>query len=463
MKKNIIIAVLSLCSLGAVAQTSSSLRTGYFLDRMTMRHKLNPALVNDHGYLSIPLLGNISLGVNSNLGVSDFLYPTASGDLNTFLHSDVSKEEAMQAFSSTNTIEETFEMALFSTGFYGFGGHNTFDVSLKQSAVFTMPEGLFSLLKGGESSYDVSGLGMSANSYVEVALGHARKVNDKLTAGVKLKALLGGATADVVIDKLVLTTSDETWKLAAEATGEVAALGVPVELDGDSFVLNTDDYSYGLGGSGFAIDLGATYEGLVENLTLSAAVTDLGFINWKNVSQFNIVGGEVVLVDYNDEVDVENIEDKLDEISDKLTDMTEIESSGATTTSSSMLSTTFTVGAEYSFLNDKITTGLLSTTRVGGGYKTFAELMAVVNLCPIDWFNIAVSGSVSNMGNYWGFVVNYAPRYFVNFFIGTDCMVSNVTPQFVPVDNVNVNVNFGFNIPIGGKPSSMRPIVKNDL
>lgn len=465
MKKNIIIiAILSICSLGgAVAQTSSSLRTGYFLDRMTMRHKINPALVNDYGYFSIPVLGNVSLGVNSNLGVNDFLYPTTSGELNTFLHPDVSKSEAMSAFSNTNTIEQSLEMAILSSGFFGFGGYNTFDVSLKESAAIMLPKGLFSLLKGGESSYDMSGLGVTANTYVEVALGHARKVDDKLTAGVKLKALLGGATADVVMDKLLLTTSEDTWKLAAEASGEVAALGIPAEIQDDEFVFNTDDYGYSLGGSGFAIDLGATYEGLVENLTLSAAITDLGFINWRNVSNIAIVGGEVVLVDYNDEIDIDNIEDffteKGDAITEKLEEMTEI-TSNTNSSSASMLATTFTLGAEYDLLDGKITTGLLSTTRVGGGYKTFAELMAVVNLCPTKWFNVAVSGSVSNMGTYWGWVLNYSPRYFLNFFIGTDCMVSNVTPQFVPVDNVNLNLNFGFNIPIGGKPTSMRPIIK---
>ncbi len=459
MKKNIIIAALSLCSLVAVAQTSSSLRTGYFLDRMTMRHTLNPALVNDYGYVSIPALGNISLGVNSNLGLSTFLYPTSDGTLNTFLHSDVSKSEVLDQLNSTNTIEETFEMALLSSGFFAFGGYNTFDVSLKQSANISLPEGLFTFLKGGNTSSDMSGLGVAANAYVEVALGHARKIDDKLTAGVKLKTLLGGATADVVIDKLLLTTNEDVWTLAAEASGEVAALGVPVEIENDELVFNTDDYGYSLGGAGFAIDLGATYVGLIENLTLSAAITDLGFINWNNVSQIGIVGGEAELVNYNNEIDVENLEDELEVITDKLNEMMVVES-GSTSSSSKMLATTFTVGAEYELLDGKITTGLLSTTRVGGGYSTFAELMAVVNLCPVDCFNVAISGSVSNLGTYWGWVLNYAPRYFLNFFIGTDCMVSNVNSQFIPVNNVNVNLNLGFNIPIGGSPNSMRTIIK---
>lgn len=46
------------------------------------------------------------------------------------------------------------------------------------------------------------------------------------------------------------------------------------EIDGADFS------NFGLDGKGFGIDLGATYQ-LLDNLTLSAAITDIGVIKWK--------------------------------------------------------------------------------------------------------------------------------------------------------------------------------------
>jgi hypothetical protein len=38
-----------------------------------------------------------------------------------------------------------------------------------------------------------------------------------------------------------------------------------------------------------------------------------------------------------------------------------------------------------------------------------------------------------------------------NFFVGTDCFLSKVGKQFIPLENMNASVAFGINIPFGAK------------
>lgn len=69
--------ILSVCigialTMGLSAQT---LNSSYFMEKMTKRNQLNPALKTPNGYVSFPALGNFYLGVNSNLGLGTFLYP----------------------------------------------------------------------------------------------------------------------------------------------------------------------------------------------------------------------------------------------------------------------------------------------------------------------------------------------------------------------------------------------------
>ena len=54
---------------------------------------MNPAIQGERGFLSFPALGKVGVGVESNLGLSTFLYPSADGTLKTFLHPDVTNKE----------------------------------------------------------------------------------------------------------------------------------------------------------------------------------------------------------------------------------------------------------------------------------------------------------------------------------------------------------------------------------
>jgi hypothetical protein len=121
-----------------------------------------------------------------------------------------------------------------------------------------------------------------------------------LTAGVRLKYLLGAANVNTRNSRLILNTTSNPIVLEAEMKYKLNA-SFPVELgydtrglvDSVSFDRALDDipgdYIFN-GNRGFAIDAGAIYD-LDEITQLSVSITDLGFIRWKkNVNNFNASG-----------------------------------------------------------------------------------------------------------------------------------------------------------------------------
>lgn len=81
--KAMAVAVVAMTALTASAQ--EALRSAYFLPGYNFRHELNPALAPERGYVAIPALGGLNIGLNSNIGLSTFLYPVGGGRLTTFM------------------------------------------------------------------------------------------------------------------------------------------------------------------------------------------------------------------------------------------------------------------------------------------------------------------------------------------------------------------------------------------
>lgn len=467
MKKLIIIFILCLGTLCAEAQ--QTLHSSYFLKRMPMRHKLNPALINDYGYFSIPMLGNVNIGVQSNLSLKNFIYPTNDGNLMTFMHQDVSADEFLDNIKNYNSVEMNVDMAILSFGFFGFKGYNTFDISLRSHTGIYIPEDLFRFMKLGMdnengNSYRLRNFNMKTDNYVELALGHAHQINDKLTIGAKLKFLAGVANVRAKIHQMDITLSEDKWEIMANGQMDASVLGASLKTKA-SGEINDFDFDIdkpALSGWGLGTDLGATYK-LMDELTLSAAVVDLGFIRWNKNLRGATRNDESFLFDGFDEIDINDdssIDDQWDDIADQLEDMVRFYETDAPSSRSTSLRTTLNIGAEYSILNDKISFGLLSSTRFSSP-KTWTEIVGSANFRPASWFNVAFTGTLSNYGPNWGWVLNLCPRGF-NFFIGTDHMVTRLTPQYIPTKNATVNLNFGLNVPMGGPIRQARKMAKRE-
>mgnify|MGYP003310224531 CR=1 FL=1 len=85
-------AVAAMMLLMPLMMGAQTLKGSYFLDNSLNRNKLNPAFAPQSGYFQIPVIGNTSVGLLSNLDLQTFMYPM-NGQLYTFLNKNVTMEQ----------------------------------------------------------------------------------------------------------------------------------------------------------------------------------------------------------------------------------------------------------------------------------------------------------------------------------------------------------------------------------
>lgn len=468
----------------ASAQDAS--RAAYFLEGYNYRHEMNPALAPERGYFAMPVLGNLGVGAQSNIGVNTFIYKKPDGQLTTFMNKSVSSSEFLGNLSNTNKILTGVNLNIISLGFKGFGGYNTLGISVKADVGMSLPKGLFEFMKVGQTGpdtrYEFGDMRMRVMSYAEVALGHQRQVTPELAAGVKVKFLLGLAHLDANIKKMDISMGDKKWVIDGDGEIFIGAgngLYVPTnaesgkELDKPSRSEQIDfdgiEYNnFGLAGFGMAFDLGATYDmsRFVDGLRLSAAVTDLGFIKWNGAAVGRMPGRawefdgfqDIAIDDTQDGYDQNKIDKQLEDLGDRLVDCLNFEKKSQKESETRALHATLTIGAEYDMpFYKRLSAGFLFTQRMAGCFS-WTEGRFSANVKPTNWFDATVSYGASTFGSSFGWMINFHPKGF-NFFVGSDHQFFKITPQFVPVGHLNANIQLGINFTFGGKYKG-KPIVK---
>lgn len=433
--------------MGMAAQTP---RNGYFSENLPTRHDLNPAFAPDFDYVTIPVLGGISVGANSNVGVGNFLFKK-NGEVVTGLHSSVGNDEFLGKLKSKNYMEANVGVNILSAGFKAWGGFNSIGISLKSNTSVSLPKSLFEFAKvgqvdGGATTYNIDGTRVRTAEYLEFALGHSRDLNEKVRIGAKLKYLAGAAYADLTVDQLDVAMSAEQWSVREQGHAFYTKL-LDVKYKANGEIDDIDKGDFGVAGNGLGVDLGVTYKP-IKDLTLSAALTDLGFISWKgekaslNPDEFVYDGFHHLVAekDENGDSQLKQEGDQLEEDAKKLVRF-DTETSASSLQS---LMTTLNLAAQYNILNDKIGFGLLSATRFGGS-KVWEEVMASANFRPASWFNATVNFSASNLGSSFGALINFCPRGF-NFFIGTDYIPTKYTSEGIPLSTAKFNFVLGMAI-----------------
>lgn len=435
---------------GSISAQAQSLHTGYFLESMVQRHELNPAFDANSGYFMLPVFGGIQLGVHTNFGVGNYLFKRGDA-LVTGLSSQVSAQEFLGGLPTNNQMYFSFDMPILSVGFHAFGGFNTIVLKERTSLDVNIPSSLFAFLKKGEdpttgiAHYDIDDLLVSTNNYVEVALGHSRKLDalEGFSYGAKLKLLLGALNASVHMQHLGLDLSQEHWMVTGQGEAIISS-GAQFVTNEDGTIENVGIDNIRMGGFGFGVDLGVVYTpAALPDLTVSAAVTDLGFINYTDMAHavttgtYEYTGFENVGSD-----DQAPLDEQLNDMLNDVVDVFNLRGSDPVSRHVALKST-LNVGAEYSVLNRKISFGLLSSSRFGG-VENYTEGMAVVNFRPIPQINLAINGSLSTFGGALGALLHICPKGF-NFFIGCDYISpsSRFAVQGLPINGLNLNLRTG--------------------
>lgn len=450
--------LLAMCAFDGTAQTAKS---AYFLEGAFHNTQLNPAMAPERGFFSMPILGNMMIGVNGNVGISNFLYPYGDGQLTTFMSGSVSADEFLGKLPSTLRLGMDLDMTLLAAGFRAFGGYNTFNVTLQSQMSMGLPSGFFRFAKEGfkHQQHSFSGINLHTMNYAAVTLGHSREIIDGLRVGVNLKYLIGLAYADITVDKLNLEANGEHWMVESHAQAHLATfmeMRVPTTPDGK--IGDFEEMEIGAftpSATGFGVDLGATYDmkNFVPGLKLSASVVDLGFINWKYMNKASTKETKIEYKGFEeinpDDMDA-SIDEQLSQFTEDAEGMMDFYVDDKAQAMKTSLGATMYLGAEYEMpFYRKLSVGGLYGQRFSKETGWY-DVRGYINISPLGWLEASANYGVTSFGTSFGWMFNFHPAG-LSFFVGSDYMITKVTPQFLPVNELNGNITFGINMPVGRK------------
>ena len=314
--KLLLILILTAFCISAKSQNSQVL---YYMN-LPQAHLLNPAIrPSNKVYIGLPVISGVNLNINNNiLNFKDIFIEGQPVDSIAFISEKFDADRFLSEKSDYNFLKPEALVQVFGLGFsprkdlYVFADYN-----MRMESSFLFPKDLFRMafyehesLAG--NSYDLSTLKAGIMAYNEIGLGVSKNFTDKLHIGFKAKMLLGIYSARITTNEFEASIENDysqTWN--ADLRMDISA---PVKIEWDEEnnpsdlivydarfesvkgvvkeVLNTRNI-------GFGVDFGAVYN-ISDRLSVSAAVTDLGFINWKKdissvtgVSQFEFTGENI--------------------------------------------------------------------------------------------------------------------------------------------------------------------------
>lgn len=423
----------------------------YFMDILPFQSYQNPALrpLSDT-YVELPGISNVSASFGTGgLSLNDLFY-VKEGQLVSFLHPEYGNKDALFAKLRNNSyVTADADVSMLGFGWAtGDNGYFTFNTSVRADAMLCAPKDFASLLlygtpdEEGVNRYNFSSLRLNAHAYIDVAGGYSHRINDQWTVGGRLHLLVGAAAGEVSFEELSLEASKEEWKLSGNGRVNLSVPGVyfiPGSDGGIGELLVTDIediLSFYKPSLGAAIDLGATYKPIPE-LTLSMSLKDIGFMYWNNLtSASGDIEGSFTGIYY----DINNPINVVDSLLASVKGSLNVDN----TTGGYIqeMRGKLYVGAEYSFLRNMMSVGVLSKTEFMSKYVS-EEVSLNYKIRPCHWFGISagysfVSGGWSTIG--FGMDIKLPP---FNFYVATDYTPLYYSAAGIPYKSQAINVQAG--------------------
>jgi len=449
MKKNIFLLTLGLIGLMSSlinCVSAQQLNTLYFMENSPVRTYYNPAFQPlSKFYINLPVLGSTFIEAgNNSLTLKDVVY-NKNGETILFLNPAGDKNKFYKSLHNETWLNTDLQLNLLGFGFRFENSYFSFDITEKVDGGIFFPKDMFKLLLYGtpeleNNIFNFKNLGGSVSAYTEVALGYSKILNDQWSVGGKVKFLAGNANASLSNDHLSLNANIDQWLLNGKGSFKIsspAQVTIGEKLDSIEFTKpgSTSDW-FKPSGMGAGLDIGFTYKP-IQQLTVSAALTDLGFIKWKsNIKKvgydMNYTFDGLVKINNLDSVDMDAFVDTLSNAFKNSYTTQQVISSYTTYTSAKL-----NIGAEYAFLNNKMSVGLLSRTIMSSNVDE--EITTSFNLRPANWFNLALSysfmkGKMSNIGAALG--------------LRTGFIYWNLAADYISLNNAQLKINDDYSIPI---------------
>lgn len=456
MKKIFSVLVAVLGMLMVVESAEAQLRSSYFMRGSTQRYEMNPALSPNRGYIAIPVAGSFSTTLESNfLSVDNFFYPNGQNNgVVTYMHKSVSAEDFLNKLPDVNNLALGLNTQIIGIGNYFSGGFWSLGVRLRSETNVDIPKDFFALTKTlSQGTYDIAGLGVETNNFIEASLGYTFPVQDAFTLGFRAKMLLGVARMSAKIDQMTVEIGEEAYRADMAGTFEGTIAGYNFQdLQGDitmdkfvGHVTNFENFDpSNINSIGFAVDAGIEWTFRDEEIRLSAAVNDLGFNAWNaNTSMCAAIDNVTFAFEGYDLENNEVIFEKPENIVLRTTS-DQIEGKYK-------LHTSIVVGLEYNVLNDLIGVGALWNKKIYDN-RQWNSIGAALTVRPTPWFTASASYSWINKLGVMGIAMNVHTSY-ANIFLGADYIATkygtaNGGAIPIPLNQNSVNISFGVSIPL---------------
>ena len=365
----------------------------------------------------------------------------------------------------------------------------------------TVPKSLLEFFLGGGmatmnaiNTISLAGLSGRGTAYMEVYGGYSHQINENWTVGGKLKFLMGHVHGNMNSQNMAIDASTNQWRLYGDLYMDVAGPVNSAYLDqymtGKNMnqiingfsdgtfdmnqLINTRDQAALIrqvltpSGYGAALDFGFAWKP-IENLQISAAINDLGFIYWNRSNRYTLHvdttfngAGEINYNDpaYRDAQGNFSTQILMDTVGSRLRGLLNgvYVNPALAGSPAKMTSARLNVGLDANFWDNRVGVGIVSATRLYNA-RLYEEITFGVAFRPVNWFNIAASYSLMNNGKYSniGAGLSFMPYDGINLTLALDYIptsyaaLPNKDPQapkqyFLPDKAKMVNVALGFSI-----------------
>ncbi len=485
MKKIYIISsiIFLLISIKTKAQVDNTL---YYMTKIPEASFQNPAInSNCKIYVSglgVPLAGQILPAMHFNYDNNSFAYRDAiykgsgalSDSLVTAFNSVEDGNKFIDKLHKRTYLRTELDINLLSVGYKYKDYYFSVGVRERIEARASFSHDLIQLAHEGNGAFlgkdaDIGGFGATMTHFREYDLGASKKINNKLTVGVRAKLLFGKENLWTKKNNLTWNTNETDYAYNFDADMEFHTSSPIYKIDkfdydfaNDSLIfedtiyenIDTKDVIMNNKNFGLGIDLGAIYK-YNDKITLYASVTDLGYIKWKtNTSTFK-VNGKFTFDGYdiqpyfteNDSVVTANNENFKDSVLQIFMPQYDNESY------ISHLTPKFFIGGTYKF-TDKINAGILARGEVYQN-KLHSSLTLSGNTNFKKWFSASLSYSIMNNSFTNLGIGLMAKAGFAQFYVVTDNILA-IWPQAART----VNFRMGINLLFGCKLKENNSLIK---
>ena len=247
---------------------------------------LNPAFYPNHKVvIGLPVISSIYGSVdNDGLAFRDLFRTSETDSLQLDTVSIFKKLKDTQRFRVNESVQLFYFGLRGEKSYFSLGIHQVFEMR------FHYPGDIIGWATRGPGSQYYEGKPLDVGkfygrgmAYNKVSVNYSRDITSRFRAGIRFNYLLGVAAGETTDVKGTLMMSADSISIN---TGNLQVQTAGVDFF-DQDGLKARDYTdYGLKtkNKGMSLDFGATYN-ISDNLMVSAAVNDIGYIKWKDYTR----------------------------------------------------------------------------------------------------------------------------------------------------------------------------------